>query len=84
MKFRSQSRRFQCFPVTRPLEFVFVDILGPFRKTEYGHEHLLVITDRYSKLTCALPLHTITAKAVAKAFCDHRVFGTAPGTPLVE
>ncbi len=70
-KKRVKLRWLQLFLSTRPLEFVAVDMLGAFRRTKDGHEHLLVITDRYSKLTRAVPLPTITAHAVAKAFCDH-------------
>mgnify|MGYP003561719933 FL=1 len=55
-----------------------MDILGPLPKTEHGNRFLLVITDRFSKLTRTVPLRTITALVVAKAFCDAWVFSYGP------
>ncbi len=60
------------------MEFVSTDILGPFRKTKNGHENLVVITDRYLKLTRAVALRSTTAHAMATAFCDHWVFAYGP------
>jgi hypothetical protein len=56
-----------------------MDILGPLPKTDHGNRLLLVITDRFSKLTRTVPLRTITALVVAKAFCENWVF--AYGAP---
>ena len=56
-----------------------MDILGPLPKTDHGNRFLLVITDRFSKLTRTVPLRTITAMVVAKAFCESWVF--AYGAP---
>jgi transposase InsO family protein len=53
-------------------------ILGPLPKTEYGNRFLLVIFDRFSKLTRTVPLRTITALGVAKAFCDAWEFAYEP------
>ncbi len=61
----------QLISAMHPLGFVAFDILGPFRKSKYVQEYLLVITDRYSNLTRSVPLRTITAHAVAKAIGDH-------------
>jgi transposase InsO family protein len=36
------------------------------------------MTDRFSKLTCTVPLRTKTAFVVAKAFCEHWVFCYGP------
>jgi Integrase zinc binding domain len=48
------------FPASGPLEYVSMDILGPLPKTDHGNRFLLVITDRFSKLTRMVPLRTIT------------------------
>jgi hypothetical protein len=66
------------FPASWPLEFVVMDILGPLPKHEHGNRFLLVISDRFSKLTRTVPLRTITALGVAKAFCDAWVFSYGP------
>jgi Chromo (CHRromatin Organisation MOdifier) domain/Integrase core domain len=55
-----------------------MDILGSLPKTSHGNRFLLVITDRFSKLTKTIPLRTITAHSVAEAFCTHWVFAYGP------
>jgi hypothetical protein len=69
------------FPASGPLEYLSMDILGPLPKTSHGNRFLLVITNRFSKLTRTIPLRTITAQSVAEAFCTHWVFayGGLPG-----
>lgn len=84
VKLRRHSGWLKLFPATRPLEFVSIDILGPLRRTKDGNENLLVITDRYSKLTRAVPLRSTTAHAVAQAFCDHWVFAYGPPAYLLS
>jgi hypothetical protein len=55
-----------------------MDILGQLSKMEHGNRFLLVIPDRYSKVTRTVPLRTITALGVAKAFGDAWVFSYGP------
>ena len=69
------------FPATKPLEYVAMDILGPLPRTRHGMRFILVVTDRFTKLTKTEPLRTITSLAVAKAFCKAWVFNY--GTPKV-
>jgi transposase InsO family protein len=75
---RKRTIFLKLFPADGPLEFVAMDILGPLPKTEHGNRFLLVISDRFSKLTRTVPLRTITALVVAKAFCDAWVFSYGP------
>ena len=81
-KNRVQERKrvslMKLFPANEPLEFVAIDILGPLPKTAHGNRFLLVISDRFSKLTRTIPMRTTTALAVAKAFCTHWVFAYGP------
>ena len=51
-----------------------MDLLGPLPKTAHGNQHVLVITDRFSKLTRSIPLRTTTASVVANAFLDNWVY----------
>ncbi|CDF38306.1 unnamed protein product [Chondrus crispus] len=62
------------FPAAGPMEFVAMDLLGPLPKTAHGNQHVLVITDRFSKLTHSIPLRTTTASVVASAFLDNWVY----------
>jgi hypothetical protein len=67
---RKRTSFLKLFPASGPLEVFAMDILGPLPKTEHGNRFLLVISDRFYKLTRTVPLRTITALGVAKAFCD--------------
>ena len=81
---RATVQKFQkfmkLFPASGPLEFVAMDLLDPLRKTTRGFTFILVITDRFSKLTRCIPLRTTTAPVVAAAFLDYWVY--AYGAPL--
>ena len=67
-KLRTRTHPLLLFPVQRPLESLSIDILGPLTKTKKGHRFLLVITDRFTKLTQVIPLRRIDAYTVAVAF----------------
>ena len=53
------------------LAYVALDILGPLTPTKQGNRFLLVMSERYSKLTRSVPLATISANTIAKAFCEN-------------
>jgi transposase InsO family protein len=78
IKERKRTSFLKLFPASEPLEYLSMDILGPLPKTPHGNRFLLVITDRFSKLTRTIPLRTITAHSVAEAFCTHWVFAYGP------
>ena len=69
---------------TAPVEFVSIDFLGPLRKTKDGNEHLLFIYDRFTKLTAVVPLKTITAYSVARAFVHNWVHKYGPPAILLS
>jgi len=58
------------FPDTEPLTDRSVDIFGPIPATKAGNRFILVITDRFSKLTKCVALRRITAISVASAIID--------------
>ena len=78
IKERTRTSYLKLFPASSPLTYVSIDILGPLPKTNHGNRFLLVMTDRFSKLTRTVPLRSTSAYAVAKAFCDHWVFTYGP------
>jgi Integrase zinc binding domain len=78
VKERKRTSFLKLFPVSGPLEFVSMDILGLLPKTEHGNRFLLVISNRFSKLTRTVPLRTITALGVAKDSATH---GYSPMNP---
>jgi hypothetical protein len=70
LKVSRKTTRLQLFPPSAPMEFIAMDLLGPLTLTERGNQLLLVVTDRFSKLTRAYPLASTTAEVVAKVFFD--------------
>jgi len=53
---RRKTNYLKTFPPTESLTDLCMDLLGPLPRTEAGNEHLLVIVDRFSKMTRAIPL----------------------------
>ena len=74
-----KSNPMKLFPATEPLESVAMDLLGPLPPSKSGNRHILVMTDRFTKLTQVVPMRKITADKVASAFCVHWVYKY--GTP---
>lgn len=74
LRLSKQANPMQLFPAETPLESVAIDILGPLPKSKRKYEFILVIADRFTKLTQIVPLRKITALDVAKAFAEHWVF----------
>jgi transposase InsO family protein len=60
-----------------------MDILGPLPRAKHGNRFLLVISDRYSKVTNTVPLRTVIALSVARAFCDHWAYVYGPPVSLL-
>ena len=61
------------FSAEGSLAFVSMVLRRPLPKTAHGNQHVLVITDRFSKLTRSIPFRTATALVVANAFLDKSV-----------
>ncbi len=57
-----------------------MDLLGELVETTQGKKHLLVITDRFTKLVKIVPLRKMRAQDIARAFHRHWVF--VYGAPL--
>ena len=79
-----QANKMRLFPATTPLECVAIDILGPLPKSKDGYRFLLVITDRFTKLTHAFPLKRIRADDVAVKFVDEWIFKYGAPKELVS
>lgn len=71
----------QLFPAAVPLEFVTMDLLGPFPNSKKGNVSVLVITECFSKLGRAVPMRTTTAAAVTDALLEN--FGSPVPNPEV-
>jgi hypothetical protein len=52
---RRHTNFLQLFPAKGPLESVAMDILGPLPRTKHGNRFLLVVADRYTKVTRTVP-----------------------------
>ena len=84
IQLRKHTSFLKLFPARRPGEYVSIDILGPLPQTPRKNIYILVITDRYSKMTKVQPLTNIKALTVAKAFCDEWVFHYGQPTYLLS
>lgn len=73
------TTRMTLFPAKEPLADVAMNILGELIKNPRDNRCLLVIVDRYSKIVKTVPLKSISALNVARAFGEHWV--TAFGIP---
>ena len=78
IKLRKNVEPLQLFPATEPLASVSIDILGEFITTPRRNKYLLVISDRFTKLTKTVPIKKISAAEVAKSFVDNWVFNYGP------
>lgn len=74
VKHRKHLNCLRFFPATQPLESLSIDMLSPLSKTKGGKRFLLVVTDRFTKLTQVFALRAITAYTVAVAFRNAWVF----------
>ena len=60
-----QKHKTKLFPPTGSLEYITIDLLGPFPMTKNGNQFIAFITDRYSKITRALPMRKMTDPLMA-------------------
>ena len=81
---RRKTKCLKTFPPTKPLTDLCMDLLGPLPRTAAGNEHLLVIVDRFSKMTRAIPLQRIDAETIAAAFLDNWVAAYGPSATMVS
>jgi len=66
------------FPATEPLTGLSVDIFGHVPASKKGNRFILVITDRFAKLTKCVALQRISAMSVASAIIDAWVSAYGP------
>jgi len=70
LSLRRHTSPLKLFPATEPLRDLVVDIFRPIPATKAGNCFILVIIDRFSKLTKCVALRRITAISVASANID--------------
>jgi Integrase zinc binding domain/Integrase core domain len=77
---KRKTNMLKLFLAKGPLESVAMVILGnrPLPRTKHGNRLLLVLSDSYSNVTKTVPLPTVTALSVARAFCDHWAYVYGP------
>jgi transposase InsO family protein len=80
---KRKTNPLKLFPANEPLESISMDILGPLPRTKHANRFSLVISDRYSKVTKTVPLRTVTALSVARAFCDNWAYVYGPTVSLL-
>ncbi len=78
IKLRKNTTTLQLFPANGPLEAIAIDIMGELIKTSRGNQYLLVITDRFTKLTKTVPLRGVSSAEIARAFVNEWIFNYGP------
>jgi len=75
---RRHSTPLTLFQATEPLTELSVDIFVPIPASKKGNRFILVITDRFAKLTKCVALRRITTMSVASAIIDAWVSAYGP------
>lgn len=60
-------------PAAALLEFLVMDMSGPFPKTKRGNQHVIVLIDPYEKLSSARMVATVTLTSVPNVFVENWV-----------
>ena len=84
VKLRKRKHPLRLFPARSPIEALPIDILGSLTKTKKGYRFLLVLTDRFTKLTQVIPLRRIDAYTAAVAFAEHYILKYGPPKTLIS
>lgn len=71
---RQHQKCLPLFPASGSLEFVATDLFGPLRKTGNENRHIFVITNRYTKICCTIPLLTAQVLQVTQALLDAWIY----------
>lgn len=80
---RRRTNPLRLFPATEPFTDVCLDLLGPLPETINGNKYLVVMVDRFTKLTRVVPVDREDAETVASAFLDTWVASYGPPDTLL-
>jgi hypothetical protein len=56
--------------VTRPLERIFIDFVGPIVRSRKGNIAILVVLDGFLKFVCLYPVRAITSEVVKNCLLE--------------
>lgn len=56
---RKKQHKTKLFPLTGPLDDITLDLLGPLSKTRNDNHFIIVIAERYRKLTRTFPMYKL-------------------------
>ena len=76
---RRHTSAMKLFPALGPFLGLGKDLLGPLTTCRGGHKHVLVMCDRFTKVTRAISLRDATALTVSSAFI--KTWAAAYGIP---
>ena len=71
-------------PPTKPLTDLYLDLLRPFLPIAAGSMHLVVIVDRFFKMTRMNPFQRIDAGTISAAFLDNWVAAYGPPATVLS
>lgn len=83
IKSQKNVTRLQLFVAKEAHTLVCIDILGEFIEKPRRNEYLLLITDRFSKMTKTVPMKRISAAEVSRNFLNCWVSKYGPPAELI-
>lgn len=84
VRHKNSARLLKLLPVERLIQYVSIYILGHLPRTARHSFHLVVIKNRYIKMTQVALIHTTTGLSVARDFCDKWMFLYGPPQYLLS
>jgi transposase InsO family protein len=58
---------------TAPMQFIGMDIVGPYNVTEKGNKYILTVVDYFTRYPIAIPIPDYTTENIMNAFMQHVV-----------
>jgi hypothetical protein len=78
LKRNRRTNYLKLLPPSQPLEFIYLDILGPLPVTKSGNKYLVVFGDCYSKAMRVVAVPNITTETLARAFVCYALLRMRP------
>lgn len=64
------EKKLQLFPASAPLKLITICILAPLPRTVNGNRYVIIMTDKYFKLTRTMPTGKTSSLRIATVFFD--------------
>lgn len=80
---RLRTNPMQCFPATELLQRLVIDLRAPLTRTNKENGFILMISDRFTKLTNEVTLRGVNSYTVAVDFTSHWIYYYGPPESVI-